>query len=285
MVALHAAARGIRLPRTTVNEVTIERNLRLEQTLARLRSINLIGEDDARGRCVHERGADCGVGSREVQGRVDLKLLSPGTLRLRRQWKFGCGLAMGETGDRKFDHDAPQFQAERLGHRGLERLFTVTPLPRPYLVVAISTAFAMSCALSSRPRVLAHARGRRRGRPWRARHPGQQRGPPGSVRPHHQDQPLRGWITKDALPHLGPGSTIINYASTKFAINGFTKVPAQDLAPGPAWTPLQVSDDQPTEKLNGFGDSSWLGRTSQPAEQAPAYVFLASRNRASWSAK
>jgi NAD(P)-dependent dehydrogenase (short-subunit alcohol dehydrogenase family) len=42
------------------------------------------------------------------------------------------------------------------------------------------------------------------------------------------------------------------------------------------WTPLQVSDGQPAEKLNGFGESSWLGRTSQPVEQAPAYVFLAS---------
>jgi len=109
------------------------------------------------------------------------------------------------------------------------------------------------------------------------------------------------WITRDALPHLRPGSTIINstsvqgynpspmiinYASTKFAIIGFTKALAADLAPrgirvnavapGPVWTPLQVSDGQPSEKLDGFGDSSWLGRTSQPVEQAPAYVFLAS---------
>ncbi|MCR6711178.1 MAG: SDR family oxidoreductase [Demequina sp.] len=109
------------------------------------------------------------------------------------------------------------------------------------------------------------------------------------------------WITRDALPHLGPGSTIINstsvqgynpspmiinYATTKFGINGFTKALAQDLAPrgirvnavapGPVWTPLQVTDGQPPEKLEGFGSSSWLGRTSQPVEQAPAYVFLAS---------
>ena len=109
------------------------------------------------------------------------------------------------------------------------------------------------------------------------------------------------WITREALPHLGPGSTIINstsvqgynpspqiinYATTKFGINGFTKALAHDLAPrgirvnavapGPVWTPLQVTDGQPAEKLDGFGSSSWLGRTSQPVEQAPAYVFLAS---------
>ena len=102
------------------------------------------------------------------------------------------------------------------------------------------------------------------------------------------------WITRDALPHLGPGSTIINstsvqgynpspmiinYASTKFAIIGFTKALAADLAPrgirvnavapGPVWTPLQVSDGQPTEKLNGFGDSL-LARPDQPARRAGA---------------
>jgi hypothetical protein len=109
------------------------------------------------------------------------------------------------------------------------------------------------------------------------------------------------WITREALPHLPAGSTIINstsvqgynpspmiinYASTKFAINGFTKALAADLAPrgirvnavapGPVWTPLQVSDGQPSEKLNGFGNTTWLGRTGQPVELAPAYVFLAS---------
>ena len=39
---------------------------------------------------------------------------------------------------------------------------------------------------------------------------------------------------------------------------------------------LDLTDGQPPEKLEGFGSSSWLGRTSQPVEQAPAYVFLAS---------
>ena len=76
------------------------------------------------------------------------------------------------------------------------------------------------------------------------------------------------------------------YSTSKHAVNGFTPSTAffytpkgircNAVAPGPVWTPLQVSDGQPTEKLNGFGESSWLGRTSQPVEQAPAYVFLAS---------
>ncbi|MET4060911.1 NAD(P)-dependent dehydrogenase (short-subunit alcohol dehydrogenase family) [Arthrobacter sp. UYP6] len=108
-------------------------------------------------------------------------------------------------------------------------------------------------------------------------------------------------ITKAALPHLPAGSTIINttsiqayspspflldYASTKAAINNFTKGLSQQLAPkgirvnavapGPFWTPLQVSDGQPKDALPEFGKDTPLGRAGQPTELAPAYVFLAS---------
>ncbi|MFK0004277.1 glucose 1-dehydrogenase [Paenarthrobacter sp. NPDC090522] len=109
------------------------------------------------------------------------------------------------------------------------------------------------------------------------------------------------WLTKAALPHLPEGSTIINttsiqaynpsptlvdYATTKASINNFTKGLAQQLAPkgirvnavapGPIWTPLQVSSGQPKEALPEFGKDTPLGRAGQPAELAPAYVFLAS---------
>lgn len=108
-------------------------------------------------------------------------------------------------------------------------------------------------------------------------------------------------IVKAALKHMPEGSTIINstsiqaynpspnlldYASTKAAINNFTKGLGQQLAPkgirvnavapGPIWTPLQVSDGQPKDQLPEFGKSTPLGRAGQPAELAPAYVFLAS---------
>ncbi len=108
-------------------------------------------------------------------------------------------------------------------------------------------------------------------------------------------------VTKAALPHLTPGSTIINtssiqayepsetlvdYASTKAAINNFSKGLAQQLAPkgirvnvvapGPIWTPLQTAGGQPPEDLPEFGEQTPLGRPGQPAELAPAFVFLAS---------
>ena len=108
-------------------------------------------------------------------------------------------------------------------------------------------------------------------------------------------------ITKAALPHMPAGSSIINttsiqayspspflldYASTKAAINNFTKGLSQQLAPkgirvnavapGPFWTPLQVSDGQPKDALPEFGKDTPLGRAGQPTELAPAYVFLAS---------
>ncbi len=108
-------------------------------------------------------------------------------------------------------------------------------------------------------------------------------------------------ISRAAVKHMPPGSTIVNttsiqaykpsphlldYASTKAAINNFTKGLGQMLAskgirvnavaPGPIWTPLQVSDGQPKDALPKFGKSTPLGRAGQPTELAPAFVFLTS---------
>lgn len=109
------------------------------------------------------------------------------------------------------------------------------------------------------------------------------------------------WITKAAMPHLQPGSAIINtasinaydpgeniidYAATKGAIMIFTKGLAKQLAkqgirvnavaPGPIWTPLQVCGGQPTTSLPQFGANTPMGRPGQPAELAAIYVLLAS---------
>lgn len=108
------------------------------------------------------------------------------------------------------------------------------------------------------------------------------------------------YLCKAALPHMQPGSSIINvasiqayqpslsllaYASTKGAIITFTKALAQDaiqhgvrvnvVAPGPVWTPL-IPSTMPQEQVKQFGQSTLLERPAQPAELAPAFVFLAS---------
>ena len=109
------------------------------------------------------------------------------------------------------------------------------------------------------------------------------------------------WLCKMSLPHMGKGSCIINtssvqasspsanlldYATTKAGIVNFTRglasIVAEDgirvnsVAPGPIWTPL-IPATMPEEKVESFGTQTPMGRVGQPAEVAPAYVFLASQ--------
>ena len=114
------------------------------------------------------------------------------------------------------------------------------------------------------------------------------------------------WVSQQALKHLGKGSSIINvssiqaydpsealidYASTKAAINNITVNLAQELgekgirvnavAPGPIWTPLQPATKK-GDSMPSFGADTPLGRPGQPSELAGAFVFLASPLEASY---
>ena len=115
------------------------------------------------------------------------------------------------------------------------------------------------------------------------------------------------WITRAAVKHMKAGAAIINtvsinayepnetmidYAATKGAMMIFTKGLAKQLAkqgirvnavaPGPVWTPLQVTGGQIPDHIPEFGKSTPMGRAGQPAELAGIYVLLAS-NEASFS--
>jgi NAD(P)-dependent dehydrogenase (short-subunit alcohol dehydrogenase family) len=80
---------------------------------------------------------------------------------------------------------------------------------------------------------------------------------------------------------------MVDYASTKGAIVGFTRALAKNLqpkgirvnavAPGPVHTPIQVAS-RPPEQMEGFGEKSAIGRAGQPSEIAPSFVFLASKD-------
>ncbi len=107
-------------------------------------------------------------------------------------------------------------------------------------------------------------------------------------------------MARAALPHLRPGSAIINcgsitglegskelldYSATKGAIHAFTKALAQNLvdrgirvncvSPGPVWTPLNVAD-KPAAEAARHGARTPMQRPAQPEEVAPAFVFFAS---------
>jgi NAD(P)-dependent dehydrogenase (short-subunit alcohol dehydrogenase family) len=130
--------------------------------------------------------------------------------------------------------------------------------------------------------------------------------------PEHFDETLKtnlyGYfhMAQAAVPEMAPGSSIINtgsvtgiegskelvdYSMTKGGIHAFTRALSGNLmprgirvncvAPGPVWTPLNPSDKD-AEKVASFGKQAKMKRPAQPEELAPAYVFLASPQSASY---
>ncbi len=108
------------------------------------------------------------------------------------------------------------------------------------------------------------------------------------------------WIIKAAVPRMRPGSCIIattseqaydpspdlyDYAQTKAATMNFVKslgkqlakkgIRVNGVAPGPVWTPLQISGGAQPEKQRKFGGQTPFGRPGMPAELAGIYVLLA----------
>ena len=130
--------------------------------------------------------------------------------------------------------------------------------------------------------------------------------------PEHFDETIRtnlyGYFNmcKAAVPHLKRGSAIVNtgsttgiegsgalvdYSMTKGGIHAFTRGLSSNLmkkgirvncvAPGPVWTPLNPSD-RPDDQVESFGRQAPMKRPAQPEEIAPAFVFLASPQTASY---
>jgi NAD(P)-dependent dehydrogenase (short-subunit alcohol dehydrogenase family) len=113
-------------------------------------------------------------------------------------------------------------------------------------------------------------------------------------------------MAKAAFPHMKPGACILmtgsitgiegskellDYSMTKGGIHAFTRalsghlipkgIRVNAIAPGPVWTPLNPADKAP-DKIAEFGSKTPMARPAQPEEIAPAYVFLASPQTASY---